>query len=279
MLCSRPTLSTGHVGRWGILYLALILLLWSPAPLVAQDLSAHLTLLGEMAQQAIAASQAAEQAATVADVKAQADRVFALIWGTPSGITVGTLWGGAHAHGWKTRWQVDTDDFELEDPEKFGVLPPDITDPTRLGIVGLGRHVRKQVLAQAEAGGSPHHAHVAASLSNVIGWMRIDDAPARGGMPRVDLTYQWDAPSAFWQSTADTGWIMDAYAQALNILKVDYGDDLASARTHAADLTRLLQRAITGVDANGDGSIAPAMMEGGLHTALQHAGFAGLLKP
>ena len=115
------------------------------------------------------------------------------------------------------------------------------------------------------------------SLSNVIGWMKIDDGVTKGErQPRVDLTYQWDAPVEFWMSTADTGWLHEAFAQALNILKTDYGDDVEMARSHAADMVDLLEKTMEGVDANGNGSIEPVRMEGGLLTAMQHAGFAGI---
>lgn len=244
----------------------------------AQDVAAHLQAIQQLTDEALTASRAAQQAASVAEVKQQADRVFAAVWGISSGLAEEGASGAARNHGWKTRWQVDTDDFELETPEKFGVEPPDITDPAQLGIEGRGRHVRKLLWAMAE-GGSPHLNHVIASLSNVIGWMRIDYAPDRGGMPRVDLTYQWDAPSAFWLSNADTGWILDVYAQALNILKTHYDGDLAAARQHAADMTRLIEKALNGEDANGNGSVEPVMMEGGLNTALQHARLAGIDVP
>lgn len=243
-----------------------------------QEIAGHLEAIRQQTEQALAASRAAEQAASVAAVKQQADRVVAAVWGAPSGLAEEGAWGAAQAHGWKTRWQVDTDDFELETPEKFGVAPPAITDPARLGIIGRGRHVRQLLWAMAEDG-NVHVGHVVASLSNVIGWMRIGYAASRGGMPRVDLTYQWDAPSAFWLSTADTGWMLDVYAQALNILKTDYEGDLATARRHAADLARLIEKALSGVDANENGAIEPAMMEGGLNTALQHARLAGFALP
>ena len=95
----------------------------------------------------------------------------------------------------------------------------------------------------------------------------------------MDLTHQWDAPSAFWLSTADTGWLHEVYAQALNILKTDYEDDVATAREHAAAMTRLLEKTLTGFDADEDGSVEPTMMEGGLNTALQHAELGGFLSP
>ena len=40
-------------------------------------------------------------------------------------------------------------------------------------------------------------------------------------------------------------------------------------------MTQLIEKYRNGIDANADGSIAPAMMEGGLNTALQHAALGG----
>jgi hypothetical protein len=255
-----------------------------PAGALAQatneEIAGHLQAIDQLTRDALEASRMAEEATSVADVKSQADRVFAAIWGSSSGIDQNGVGRAEKVHDWKTRWQSDTDDFELETPDQFGTLPPAITDPAQLGIIGRGRFVREQLWDSTRAdAGNPHFTHINAALSNVIGWMHIDYAPARGGMPRVDLTYQWDAPSEFWQSTADTGWIFEAYSQALNILKVDYEGDLAAAHQHAADLSRLLEKAINGEDANGNGSVEPVSMEGGLTTALQHAGLAGLMQP
>src|SRR5690606_4099576 len=94
--------------------------------------------------------------------------------------------------------------------------------------------------------------------------------------PRISLTHMWDAPAAFWNSTADTGWLYEAEAQAINILKTDYGTDVGEAREHAAGMTQLLQRAVDGVDANRNGTVEPARMEGGLRAGLSEAGRAGL---
>lgn len=257
--------------------LPIFLLFCTVAPSQAQpadEIADHLLAIQELTQSALEHSQAAESAESLDALKRHVDAVFAAIWGHPSGIEDG--FGAAEYYGWKTRWQSDVDDFELETPEKFGTAPAEVTDPAELGIMGRGLHVR-ELLYDLE-GDNPHYGHVIASLSNVIGWMRMDYADARGGMPRVDLTAQWDAPTEFWLSTADTGWIQDAFAQTLNILKTDYDGDLAAARSHAADLTALVQKALSGLDADEDGSVAPAMMEGGLDTALQHAGFAGIIQ-
>ncbi|MEZ4701428.1 MAG: hypothetical protein R2834_13915 [Rhodothermales bacterium] len=242
------------------------------------QIASHLKAIDQLSKDALAASKKAEAATTVAEVKRQADLVFAAIWGTPSGLADHDGGGAEKVLDWKSRWQSDTDDFELETPEKFGVLPGAVQDPAMMGMVGRGLYVRDLINAEAEAG-KAHYDHVANALSNVIGWMRMDYAPARGGMPRVDLTSEWDAPTEFWLSTADTGWLHEAYSQALNILKTTYGSDVATARQHAAGMTRLLEKVRAGVDANGNGSVEPTMMEGGLETALQHAKLAGVSLP
>ncbi len=258
---------------WGmILSLACVPLLQAQS--LNNDIAKYLTHIETLTHEALDASRQAEKSGAVADLKAQVDKVFEAVWGVESGLVGANEPGGVATHGWKTRWQSDTSDFELETPEKFGIEPARITDPSKLGIVGSGRRARKLIWADSMNANS-HYDHVVTSLSNVIGWQRMDYAPARGGMPRVDLTYKWDAPSDFWLSTADTGWIFEVYTQAMNILKTNYGTDLDAARNHAKDLTTLLEKCMSGEDANEDGSIAPAPMEGGLNAVLQHARLAG----
>lgn len=258
----------------------LALLLWTPGTTAyaQQDLDTHLKAIQQLSRHALEASRTAEAAASVAAVKTQADVVVEAVWGLRSGLADGAT-GAAAIHGWKTRWQVTNADFDEAFAERYGTKPQEIDDPARLGIVGRGRYVRKQLQALAD-GGTAHADHVIASLNNVIGWMQIDDGVTKAErQPRVDLTRVWDAPSAFWQSTADTGWLHEAYAQALNILKTDYDGDVAMARRHAAAMTALLEKCLSGVDADQNGSIAPAMMEGGLNTAMQHAELGGFLRP
>ena len=169
--------------------------------------------------------------------------------------------------------------------ERYGTKPPEVDDPTALGIVGHGRYARKQLQALIDGEDATdaqklHGQHVIASLNNVIGWMKIDDGVTKAErQPRVDLTRVWDAPSEFWLSTADTGWLHEVFAQAINILKTDYEDDVAMARQHAAAMTQLIEKYRNGVDADEDGAVEPAMMEGGLMTALQHAELGGFLTP
>ena len=235
------------------------------------EISTYLQQIRQMSQEALKASRAAENAETVGAVKQHADEVFALIWGMPSGLADESARGAEHAHGWKTRWQTTPAAFDSSFAARYGTKPPEITDPQQLGIVGRGRYVRKQLEAIADDSTAPAEARQSAeatlaSLNNVIGWMKMDDGVTKGErQPRVDLTREWDAPSAFWNSTADTGWLHEVYAQALNILKTDYQGDVAEARQHATDMTMLLTKALEGTDANGNGTVEPVQMEGGLN--------------
>jgi hypothetical protein len=275
--------------RLGLTGLVLAALAIPFGPAAAQDtaqdagLSAALQAMQQDTESALEASRQAEQARTVADVKSGADAVFAFIWGLPSGLAAEDAEGAEQAHGWKTQWQVSYDDFDEAFAERYGNAPPEITDPARLGILGRGRHVRKLLQAaadDAQAAAEARHAAEATiiALNNVIGWMQIDDGVTKSErQPRVDLTRAWDAPSEFWLSTADTGWLFEAYAQALNILKTDYEGDVRTARTHAAGLTTLLEKCLQGLDADADGTVEPVMMEGGLQTALAQAQSGGLL--
>ena len=251
------------------------------APAYAQDdIGAHLQAIDQLSYRALEASRAAQTGATVAVVKAGADLVFETVWGLRSGLADGHR-GAAAIHGWKSRWQVTNADFDEDFAERYGTKPPEVDDPTALGIVGHGRYVRKQLQALLDGEDATdaqklHGQHVIASLNNVIGWMKIDDGVTKAErQPRVDLTRVWDAPSDFWLSTADTGWLHEVFAQAINILKTNYEDDLAMARQHAAAMTRLIEKYRNGVDADEDGAVEPAMMEGGLMTALQHAELGG----
>ncbi len=245
---------------------------------------ALLDQIHRLSEQALEASRAAEQAATVADVKRGADAVFAAIWGQPSGLAADGAWGEAEQHGWKVRWQVDNTEFDSAFAARYGTLPPAISDPQALGIMGRARYVRRQLegdFAHAPTAGLDSLAAraIIVPLNNAIGWMKMDDGFTKGEtQPRVDLTREWDAPSEFWLSTADTGYLNEVYAQAINILKTDYQADVAEARRHAAGMTQLLQKYIDGVDADGDGAVEAVMMEGGLGSALAQARAAGLLQ-
>ncbi len=251
-----------------------LFLLFLPHVVLAQDIDALLADMDTLLQQAHEASRTAEVAESVSEVKAAADAVFTTVWGQPSGL-IGTS-GAARMHGWKTRWHTSGEEFDENHVERHGNVPPAVQEVTLLGIMGRGRAVVKALTLRED---EPHITHVTASLSNVIGWMRLDDGVTKGErQPRVDLTHVWDAPSHFWNTTADTGWLGEVFAQALNILKTDYEGDLTLAHQHAKAMTGLIEKCRDGVDENGDGSVTPTMMEGGLVTALAHAGYAGIMQ-
>ncbi len=255
---------------------------WPSLQASGQDIGPILTELHDLTAEALEAARQAAEAPTVEAVKQPADQVFEAVWGMSSGLTEENATGAAHMHGWMTRWQVAFADYDEAFAARYASETPAIDDPLLLGIVGRGRHIRRIIENDMRSGSADpaivtHGPHVVHSLNNVIGWMKIDDGVTKGErQPRVDLTYQWDAPVDFWMSTADTGWLHEAFAQALNILKTDYGDDVEMARSHAADMVDLLEKTMEGVDANSNGSIEPVRMEGGLLTAMQHAGFAGI---
>lgn len=244
-------------------------------------------LLQEMVRQteaALDASRAAERAETVSDVKAKANAVFEVVWGTPSDLVGRGARGASAQHGWKTRWQTTPAAFDSAFAARYGATPPEIDRPRKLGILGRGRDVREHFAVAPDSAGPKtpgarySHDAVVAPLNNVIGWMRMDNGISKGELqPRVDLTYKWDAPVEFWKSNADTGWLQAAYAQAINILKTNYNGNVEMAREHAAGMTQLLEKALNGVDANGNGTVEPIPMEGGLRAALQKAKVAGVV--
>ena len=136
------------------------------------DIGIHLQAIKLLSEQAMQASRAAEQAATVADVKAHADAVFETVWGMGSGLADGQT-GAAAIHGWKTRWQVDNVAFDEGFAGRYGTKPPEVENPALLGIVGRGRHARKLLLATLDSNEATdaqkrHAGHVIAALNNVI---------------------------------------------------------------------------------------------------------------
>jgi hypothetical protein len=241
-------------------------------------------LLGEMQQlteQALATSRAAEQAATVAEVKTAAGKVLQAVWGAATGPGEGST-GEISVPGWKERWQVTGGEWSPSYAKRLGTLPPKITDPRQLGVMGRGRAVRGRLWTLTRAGSPTTLAdtvaagQLSASISNVIGWTYVSEGLKGNEMqPRISLTYLWDAPDEFWQSTSDTGWLDEVFAQASNILKTDYGTDVAEARKHAAGMSELLQKVLNGVDADKSGAVEPKMMEGGLNAAVRAAGTEG----
>lgn len=265
-----------------LLLLPLLVLGVSSPPVFAQSPSGDdVALLQEIVdrtEEAREQSRAAEEATTVPEVKAAADAVFEAVWGVPSGLSNPDATGASTQHGWKTRWQTSPAAFDSAFAARLGTEGPSVTEPRELGIVGRARHLREQFAvapdsADPETPGARYaHESIVAPLNNAIGWMRMDNGITKGELqPRVDLTYKWDAPTEFWQSTSDTGWLFEAYAQAVNILKTNYDGDVEMAREHAAGMTRLLEKTLRGVDANGDDTIEPTMQEGGLRAALREA--------
>jgi hypothetical protein len=242
-------------------------------------------LLGEMQQlteRALATSRAAEKAATVAEVKTAADKVLQTVWGSATGRGESDA-SEIRVPGWKERWQVTGGEWAPSYAKRLGTAAPKIIDPRQLGAMGRGRAVRGWLTQDVEGASSTATAdktateRVVASISNVIGWTYMSEGLKGNEMqPRVSLTHVWDAPAEFWQSDADTGWLDEAFAQAVNILKTDYGTDVTEARRHAAGMSELLQKVLNGVDADKNGTVEPKMMEGGLNAALRAAGQAGL---
>jgi hypothetical protein len=262
-----------------------------PAPKPKSTFGTNLTksearaLLGEMQQlteQALATSRSAEQATSVADVKTAADKVLQTVWGAATGRGEGNA-SEVRVPGWKERWQVTGAEWDSSYYKRLGTAAPKITDPRQLGAMGRGRAVRGRLMTitsgalASTPADSATAAQVFASLNNVIGWTYISEGlKGREMQPRISLTYMWDAPAEFWQSTADTGWLDEVFAQAVNILKTDYGTDIAEARKHAAGMSELLQKVLNGVDADKNGTVEPKMMEGGLNAALRAAGGNGV---
>jgi hypothetical protein len=242
-------------------------------------------LLGEMHQltrKALARSRAAERAGSVAEVKAASGEVLQTVWGSAAARGAGNV-DEIQQPGWKERWQVNGGEWAASYTKRLGTTPPKITDPRQLGVMGRGRAVRGRLthVGPDRAAGSPSDtaavAQLVASLNNVIGWSYMSEGLKGNEMqPRVSLTYLWDAPPEFWQSGADTGWLDEVFAQAVNILKTDYGSDATEARKHAAGMSELLEKVLNGVDADKNGTVEPKMMEGGLNAALRTAGRNGL---
>lgn len=267
------------------LFLCLIVLVISTGVREASaqaDISSYLNEMHEMAKQVLDASEKAASASDVDGVKSQAGTVFEMVWGANPGMA-GDAAGAVHVHGWKTRWQSTNGDFDEAFAERYGVTPPEVTNIQELGIMGRGRAVRKMLQSVVDDANSSsdqkQHAEAAiASLNNVIGWMKMDNGVTKGELqPRVDLTREWDSSSDFWLSTADTGWLLEVFSQAINIMKVDYEGDTDEARKHAQGMVDLARRVLEGLDANEDGTVKAEKMEGGLEAAVRAAQAGGFI--
>jgi hypothetical protein len=250
--------------------------------LSSRDAGALLGEMRDLVQQSIATSRAAEQAASVAAVKTAAAKVLTDLWGIPVSAN-GDAVVQYEVPGWKEHWQVTGAEFDPAFVARYGSAPPKITDPSKLGVQGRGMAVRgwiEPMVLDTTSGTAAQRTardEVFASLGNVVGWLHMSKGyKGREIQPRASLTYMWDQPPAFWNSSADTGWLFEAYSQAGNILKTDYAGDTAEARKHVAGLTQLLQKLLTGVDADRNGTVSATVMEGGLNAAIAAAGAAGL---
>lgn len=250
----------------------------------AEDIGPLLRDIVDRTEGALQASISAGEASSVAGVKAAADSVFRAVWGVPSGSAETGETGAVSQHGWKTRWQTTPAAFDSAFAARMGTAPPEIRNPRKLGIMGRARHLRSHFAVAPDSAGPEtpgarySHDAIVAPLSNVIGWMRMDNGITKGELqPRVDLTYRWDAPMSFWNSTADTGWLFEVFAQAQNILKTNYDGDVEMAQEHADGMTQLLKKVLNGVDANGNGSVEAKAQEGGLRAALEQAQAANLV--
>ena len=243
----------------------------------ALHLALLLTELEQLAAQAYEAATLATRSEDLAALRRHVDAVYASVWGQPSGLLERT--GAAVVPGWKTRWQTTYTEFDPAYAARYGGAPPAITDPRALGIAGRGRAIRRALVERLEVAQPAAVAglqSVVASLNNVIGWTRLDDGVTKAErQPRIDLTYRWDAPKSFFQGSADTGWLYEVQAQALNILKTPYGSDIAVARRHAGSLSTLLAKVRFGAEATESARIPEA--DGGIRAVLQHAQAAGLL--
>ena len=207
------------------------------------SIQGHLQWMRQALHKAERQARKASRARSLEQLKLEVADIHAFVWG----VRMAPEHRETPYPDWKSQWQVSYDQFDPEFASRYGTEKPAQT-PTELGVVGRGRYVRQSVM-QGLGNNVPEGI---AALNNVIGWMRIDDGVTKAErQPRIDLTYRWDAPKSFWQSTADTGWIFEVYAQAVNILKTDYDSDLALARKHAQDLRQLLRKCRRGDKAPG----------------------------
>jgi hypothetical protein len=231
------------------------------------EIGGHLAALQTSLQAARKSALDATQASSLAALKHYVDEVFAAVWGHGSELTVGS--GAVRQLGWRERWQTSYTHFDAAFVERYGRAPAQVTDPAELGVLGRERYARHQILSQLNTHENSSHGRLLAGLNNVIGWQRLDDGVTKAErQPRIDLTYLWDAEQDFWRSEADTGWLFTVAAQAINILKTDYDNDLTLAQTHARSLILLLDRCINDVDTNNNGRIDPIPGEAGIETAM-----------
>ena len=268
------------------LFIVILILMYTPTvqgQSDSHDASKYLAEIEVLANKIVTHAKEATAASTVEGVKEHANNVFELVWGQSSILQSPGEKGAVPIHGWKTRWQVNNDQFDEAFADRNGVIPPAIEDVQQLGIMGRGRavrlHAQKIIDSESASEADKQRAEaLIASLNNVIGWMKMDDGVTKGErQPRVDLTREWDSSIEFWQSTADTGWLAEVFSQAVNILKVDYDGDVAEANKHAEGLLELSMKMVKGVDADGNGTVESVKMEGGVEAIMSEAQAAGML--
>ena len=154
-------------------------------------------------------------------------------------------------------------------PPGFRTVTPHLVVRNARGAIAFYKSAfgAKEKMVMSAPGGSIAHAELRIGDSLV---MLADEMPAMGasapetvgGSPVHIFLYVTNVDKVF--------------AQAVNILKTDYGTDVAEARKHAAGMSELLEKVLNGVDADKNGTVEPKMMEGGLNTALRAAGKDGL---
>src|SRR5690606_15798541 len=88
-----------------------------------REAGALLAEMGQLADQAIAASRAAESASSVAEVKAGAARVLEAVWGISPGVS-GAGTAEVARLGWKERWQVSGAEFDPAFVQRLGSQAP-----------------------------------------------------------------------------------------------------------------------------------------------------------
>lgn len=222
----------------------------------AEEIGAYLNDIYRIAEEIREEINLAATADTVEEIKEHAEHVYELIMGVPSGGTGSTL-------GWEERWYPQSADVP--------------------GLDAKARYVRELIQVLVDDPNSSdevqlHGSFVVQSLNNVVGWMIHGTGRKSGTLqPRLNLTYVWDAPTEFWLSSADTGWVHEVSAQASNIIRVNYGDDVEEARKHAEAMIPLMERVFEGAETDADTLFWPYMMRGGLEVVMQHGKQAGFL--
>lgn len=222
----------------------------------ADEIGQYLNDIYQIAEEIREEINLAATADTVEGVKEHAEHVYELIMGVSSG-------GSGHVLGWEERWYPQSADVPgLDAKARYAreLIQVLIDDPSSSNDVKL------------------HGQFVIESLNNVVGWMIHGTGRKSGTLqPRQNLTYVWDAPTEFWLSTADTGWVHEISSQALNIIRVNYAGDVEEARKHAEAMIPMMERVFEGAETDADTLQWAYMMRGGLDIVMQHGALAGFI--